>query len=116
MFAAKLAVLLQMMRIFKGNRKDSVYWSTQVLIWTNFVFYTTIFFCFIFACVPRQKLGDPTIPGHCISTRDSILATSYINIVSDISMLLLPIYAIWKLEIVLKRKLAIAAVFGTGIL
>ena len=116
MFAAKLAVLLQMMRLFQGNRKDSVYWSIQVLIWTNFVFYTTLFFCFIFACVPRKKLQDPTTPGHCISTKDSILAASFINIASDFTILLLPVYAVWKLKIALKRKIAIAAVFSTGLL
>ena len=116
MFAAKLALLLQMMRMFKGNRRDSVYWSIQVLIWTNLIFYTTLLFCFIFACVPRMKLQDPTTPGHCISTKDSILAASFINIASDFTILLLPVYAIWKLKIALKRKIAIAAVFSTGLL
>lgn len=116
MFPAKLCVLLQMMRLFRGNKKDSVYWTIQALIWTNFIFYASIFFCFIFACRPRAKLQNPEIPGACINNDASILATSVINIVSDFSILLLPVFAVWKLKMTIKRKLAIAAIFGAGLL
>ena len=116
LFTAKLCVLLQMMRLFKGNKKDSVYWIIQALIWTNAVFYGSLFFCFLFACRPRAKLQNPKIPGVCINGSASILATSAINIVSDFSIILLPVYAVWKLKITVKRKLAIAAVFGSGLL
>ena len=115
-FAAKIAVLLQIMRVFKGNRRDSIYWSIQILIWTNFVFYTGIFFCSIFACMPREKIQDPMIHGRCIDSKKSIIATSAINIVSDFTILLLPAFAVWKIQIALKRKMVIAGVFGTGLL
>ena len=116
MFPAKLCVLLQMMRLFMGTKKDSVYWSIQALIWTNLLFYVGIFFSFVFACRPRAKLQNPELPGTCIDNYASILATSTINIVSDFSILLLPVYAVWKLQLPIKRKLAIAAIFGTGLL
>ena len=116
MFPAKFSVLLQLMRIFRGTRKTSIHWAIQVLIVANFLFYTAIFFAFIFACVPRSKLWEPTLPGKCISVNGSIVATSAANIISDFSILLLPIFAIWKLKLPLKRKVAIGAVFGTGIL
>lgn len=45
-----------------------------------------------------------------------ILATSAINIASDFSILFLPVFAVWKLQIALKRKMTISAVFGTGLL
>lgn len=115
MFPAKLCVLLQMMRLFRGNKKDSVYWTIQALIWANLVFYASLFFCFIFACRPRAKLQNPKIAGACINNDASILATSVINIISDFSILLLPVSAVWKLKMTIKRKLAIAAIFGTGL-
>ena len=99
-----------------GNKKDSVYWIIQVLIWTNLIFYTSIFFSFAFTCRPRAKLQNPEIPGVCLNNDALIVATSVINIVSDFSILLLPVFAVWKLKLPVKRKLAIAAIFGTGFL
>ena len=117
MFPAKLCVLMQMLRIFRGTKKDSVYWAILILIWSNLIFYVTVTFCFIFACVPRTQLSNPILLGTRNKKLDSyILATSAINIASDVSILLLPVFAVWKLKIALKRKMAISAVFGTGLL
>ena len=52
----------------------------------------------------------------CIDSNALILASSAINIVSDFSILLLPAFAVWKLKMAVQRKLAIAAVFATGLL
>lgn len=118
MFPAKLCVLMQMLRIFRGTKKGFVYWAILVLIWSNFVFYVTITFFWIFSCAPRAKLSNPIFARSCINSNisPSILATSAINIASDFSILLLPVFAVWKLKIALKRKMTISAVFGTGIL
>ncbi|KAF6236025.1 hypothetical protein HO173_005653 [Letharia columbiana] len=87
-----------------------------ILVWSNFVFYVTVTFCFIFACVPRAQLSNPMLSGTCVTTMDPyILATSAINIASDFSILFLPVFAVWKLQIALKRKMTISAVFGTGL-
>ena len=116
-FPAKLCVLMQMLRIFRGTKKDSVYWTILLLIWSNFILYVTVTFCFIFACGPRDQFSDSMLLGTCVRTTESyILATSAINIASDFSILLLPVYAVWKLKIELKRKITISAVFGTGVL
>ena len=78
------------------------------------LFYSAIFMTFIFACIPREKLWNPTVSGRCISTDASIVATGFVNVASDLSILFLPLYAVWKLKIPLKKKVAIGAVFGTG--
>lgn len=117
MFPAKFCVLMQMLRIFRGTKKDSVYWAILLLIWSNFILYVTVTFCFILACGPRAQFVDSMLLGTCVrKTNSYILATSAINIASDFSILLLPVYADWKLKIALKRKITISAVFGTGIL
>ena len=56
------------------------------------------------------------LPGTCLSTPYLILATSAINVASDFSILFLPVFAVWKLKLALKRKVSIAAIFGTGLL
>ena len=105
-----------MLRIFHGIKKDSVYWAILIVIWSNFVFYLTITFCLIVVCIPRAKLTNPELSGTCINNYASMLATSAINVASDISILLLPVFAVWKLKIALKRKMIISAVFGMGLL
>ena len=98
MFPAKLCVLMQMLRIFHGTTKDSVYWAILIVIWSNFVFYVAITFSLIVVCVPRAKLTNPELSGTCINNYASLLATSAINVASDIS------------------KMIISAVFGMGLL
>ncbi|OCL06645.1 integral membrane protein, partial [Glonium stellatum] len=114
MFAAKLAVLLQINRIFAGAQKNFTYWSVRVLITVNVLAYSGIFFARVFACVPREKIWNPAIPGRCISTSGSIIATGGINTISDLTILFLPLYGVWGLQMPRKRKLAVGAVFGTG--
>ena len=116
MFCAKFSVFKQMERIFSGKQKNVVYWWIRILIWANFFAYLGILFAAAFACVPRRKLWDPSVPGRCISTNSELIATSILNIVSDWSALLLPNLAIWKLQMAVKRKLSIAALFGVGLM
>ncbi|KAF2256019.1 hypothetical protein BU26DRAFT_402691, partial [Trematosphaeria pertusa] len=114
MFAAKLAVLLQIKRIFTAHQKDFIYWSVQILITANFLTYLACFLAFVFACWPRDKIWNPHIPGKCISTNASIIATSAINVLSDITILPLPIHGVMMLHIPLKKKIGVGAIFATG--
>lgn len=116
MFAAKLTVLLQIKRIFTAHQKDFIYWSVHVLIAANCLTYFACFVAFIFACWPREKIWSPHIPGKCISTNASIIATSAINVISDVTILLLPIHRIFQLHIPLRKKVGVGAIFATGAL
>jgi hypothetical protein len=116
MFAAKLAILLQIKRIFSTSHRDFIHWAVQVLISTNFLVYLALFFAFIFACLPREKIWNPHIPGKCIDTNASIIATSAINIVSDLTILFLPLLSIARLHLPLGKKIGVATVFATGTL
>ncbi|KAI0532163.1 hypothetical protein GGR58DRAFT_192342 [Xylaria digitata] len=117
MFCAKYVVLRQIEIIFLNHqRKKFAFSLIRILIWANLFFYGAIFISFILACVPREKIYHPTVDGICINTNASIIATSAINVVSDFSILLVPIIAIWQLQLPLKAKLGVATVFGIGIL
>lgn len=82
----------------------------------NSAFYVAAFFLEIFACAPRAKIFNPLLPGTCLDAAVGDLVAAVFNFVSDVLMLLLPLYAIWKLDIVLKTKVGICAVFATGAL
>ncbi|KAI1747022.1 hypothetical protein F4782DRAFT_522775 [Xylaria castorea] len=117
MFCAKYVVLRQIEIIFLNHQRNGFAFSLiRILLWANFFFYGAIFLSFILACVPREKIYHPNVDGICINTNASIIATSAINVVSDLSILLVPIIAIWQLQLPLKAKLGIATVFGIGIL
>ena len=116
MFAAKLAVLLQIKRLFTTFQRDFVYWSVQTLIVTNFVVYLATFLGTVFACWPREKIWNPNVPGKCLSPDGCIIATGVLNLASDITILLLPAYVILRLNLRLRKKLGVMAIFATGAL
>ncbi|KAI2625671.1 hypothetical protein GGR54DRAFT_592541 [Hypoxylon sp. NC1633] len=114
--AAKLSVFFQMKRIFTTGARDLVYWVIIASIAANVVFYTAIFFSYLFQCWPRARIWDPDVPGYCISSGPSNLAAGVLNLVFDIEALLLPAWAVWHLKMPVKRKLAVYSVFGVGLI
>lgn len=50
--AAKLTILLQLMRIFVPTKRGLVYWLIQTLIWLNVCFYAANVLSVIFQCHP----------------------------------------------------------------
>ncbi|KAI0159776.1 hypothetical protein GGR57DRAFT_458656 [Xylariaceae sp. FL1272] len=116
MLFAKYTVLRQIETIFyKHQHQKAAFRVIWGLIWANAVFYITIFFTFLFACVPRNKIWNSTVNGHCIDVRASVLATSVINVVSDTTILITPLVAVWQLHLRTKSKLGISVVFAVGI-
>jgi hypothetical protein len=116
MFAAKFTLLIQIKRIFTAYQRNYIYWAVNTLIVANFLGYFATFIAFIFACWPREKIWNPHIPGRCISTNGSIIATSAINLISDSTILFLPTCAIAGLRLPLTRKIGVGAIFATGTL
>ncbi|KAI1370977.1 hypothetical protein F4677DRAFT_464584 [Hypoxylon crocopeplum] len=116
MFTIKYVVLRQIESIFfNHHRKVLASKVISFLIWANFLLYTGAAFAFIFACVPREKIWNKEIDGSCINAPASIAAGSSLNVISDITILITPIDAIWKLQLPLKKKIRTAAVFAVGI-
>ncbi|KAI1827542.1 hypothetical protein F4861DRAFT_536107 [Xylaria intraflava] len=115
-FSVKYVIIRQIESIFFGHRHNHI--ATKflwALIWANLVFYTILLFLFIFACVPRAKLSNPELPGRCINTLSTFIAAGAINLVSDLTILYLPISSLSKLQMAPKAKLGAIVVFGVGI-
>ena len=114
-FFAKLSILLQMLALFGGNRKGTIYWVVHVSIWINFAFYFASAFAIIFSCIPRERIWNPLINGSCINVYGLIISSGALNCLSNLSMLILPIAVIFRLQMELKKKLGICAVFAFGL-
>lgn len=114
-FIAKLSILLQYIRIFVPTHRSAIYYWIVVLIWSNALFYVADTLVEIFQCVPRAKIWDPTMPGRCVNVNIAFVTTAAVNVVSDFSILLLPLGRIWQLQMPTRRKLTISAVFAAGL-
>lgn len=117
LISAKTSILVQFIRIFIPNRRGAIYLVIQFILWTNVSFYTGCALVEIFRCNPREKIWHPYVPGHCLNTNASVAITSGAwNVFSDVCILVLSIHSIWLLQMSLKRKIGVSAVFGTGLL
>ena len=116
MLFTKLAILIQLRRIFRGTTRDSVYWLSTTLMAINVLYYIAGFFTQVLACVPREKIWNSEIVGTCLDNDASILISGIFNLALDVLIFLLPIYAIFRLRIAVKRKLGIYATFAIGLL
>lgn len=112
----KLSILLLINRIFLAVNRNVLFWLTQLLMWVNTLFYAIAFFLAIFACRPRHKIWSPEVPGKCLNSKALYITSATFNTGSDVLMLSVPIYMIWKLQMSIKRKIGITAIFGTGAL
>lgn len=116
MWFAKAALVFQLLHIFTPNFRGPFFWSLHALLWINLLFYTGGAFAVLFQCIPREKIWNPAVTGTCIDVEIYFIATSVVNIVSDVSLLLLPITVIWNLKMDLKKKFSVSVVFATGLL
>ncbi|KAK0638544.1 hypothetical protein B0T16DRAFT_337567 [Cercophora newfieldiana] len=117
MFAAKCSILFQFRRLFcPGQIRDSTFWMIHALLFMCAAYYTSAIFTFTFQCTPREKTWSPFLEGHCIDVAAAIVVQGAINLFLDIGILITPLWAIWRLQLPMKRKLGISAVFGVGIL
>ncbi|KAL4819150.1 ribosomal protein L36e-domain-containing protein [Aspergillus spinulosporus] len=114
-FVTKLSIFLLYLRVFASAQRGMTYLSIHLLIWFNLAFYLANFFLKIFQCIPRAKIWDSNTSGHCININIPILVTAAINVVSDLLMLCLPIICVWRLQMSIRRKLGISAIFAAGI-
>jgi hypothetical protein len=80
----------------------------------NALFYTAMFFLYVFTCWPREKIWKPSIEGKCIDSNKLNMAMGTLNVISDVEAFVVPVWAIWKLSMKLQRKIAVLAIFGVG--
>ncbi|KAI0852739.1 hypothetical protein F5Y00DRAFT_272397 [Daldinia vernicosa] len=116
MMGAKYFILIQLKRIFcpRGN-KNAVWWAINVLTTATILYYIACFFSFLFQCTPRERIWNPVVEGSCISANGAILSVGIINLLLDFGILLVPIWAIWHLQMNPKRKFRVVAIFSVGI-
>lgn len=112
----KLSILLQLKAIFVPQGRNWFFWATAFLIAMNVIFYLALSFALIFQCHPIAKGWDSSIPGECLNQHLLLESSGPFNIISDILIFILPIHAIWQLQLPQKKRMAVASAFTIGLL
>lgn len=116
-FITKLSILLLYRRVFAPFVKRKTLVFIQLTIWLNFAFYLALTLVKIFECTPRSKIWRKDTPGHCVNVKLQMIATSTINMISNLSILLLPVFYIRRLQSSLfQNMISTAVAFAVGIL
>lgn len=116
MSSIKLAILLQYIYLLAPNRSinPTLYLGSYILIWANLVFYIISMAVSTWACTPREKSWNDLVEGTCLNNNAMIMITFLWNICSDIVILLLPTWTVWKLRIPTRKRVGIVGLFATG--
>lgn len=119
-FVVKLSLLLQYLRIFVPNRKSNMamFIAIHAVLWIDVTFYVVDTGLEIFSCTPRELIWNklPPLHGTCIDVMKIMISTGYINVASDFAILLLPIVSTMRLQMPMRRKVGVCAVFAAGLL
>ncbi|KAI2624938.1 hypothetical protein GGR54DRAFT_637836 [Hypoxylon sp. NC1633] len=111
---AKLSVLCLYRRIFSPMRRSPFDISIVFLLVLHVLFYTATTIVKILECVPRAKIVDEGIPGTCVDISWVLDVSGIFNTITDLIVLLLPVKAVWKMKMQLKKKVTVVLVFTFG--
>ena len=112
---AKVAILLQLNKMFTGAYKGAIQWCMQILIYANIIFYVSVTIAVIFECEPRERAWNPTVPGHCVNQNALLTSTGPANLISDFLIFFLPAWAVWHLQVPVNKRLGTCAAFAIGL-
>ncbi|KAJ0139505.1 hypothetical protein CTA2_1771 [Colletotrichum tanaceti] len=108
----KMAILWLYTRIFATPQFRR--WS-RVLMGVTGAYGVAFLVIFMTRCLPVSQQWAPVPGGQCRDiTIDQIVSVT-VNIVIDIAMTILPMPALWGLQMPLKNKIAVSAMFGMGL-
>ncbi|KAJ6157574.1 hypothetical protein N7470_005166 [Penicillium chermesinum] len=109
----KVSILMFLRRLDSHSR------VVNGLIWTSFAIVVGLFiavlFVDIFQCHPVAYVYDLSIPGGtCIAQGAFYVSTAALNLFTDLMVLTIPIIITWRLQMPLRRKIAVCAILCMG--
>ena len=113
---AKLSLLLLYLRIFHCNVK--LRYCIYVSIGWISLFYCGVFVALAILTIPKpgQTPLAASRPAETAEITQLILAHSAIGVATDFLIFCLPIPVLWKLQLPLRKRIGVLAIFTTGLL
>ncbi|GAW26145.1 putative proteinrelated to integral membrane protein PTH11 [Rosellinia necatrix] len=117
MLFTKVAILLEWSHLFVPYPvRNKFFWTCHVLIWANIGLYASVTVVQHTKCLPYIKNWYSFVPGHCINSKIVDTFVPAFNFFIDLVIFIFPQKTIWKLQAPGYRRLAISAIFSSGIL
>ncbi|KAF7944584.1 uncharacterized protein EAE97_005217 [Botrytis byssoidea] len=106
----KLSVLFLYKRIYVGERFIRIVYAHIILI---SLWVTIMFFMAIFNCTPISAFW--TNEGKCFNFKGFAVGYAIVNILTDVSIWILPLPKIWELHLPIGQKMALMLIFTLGL-
>ncbi|KAG8162346.1 hypothetical protein KVR01_008111 [Diaporthe batatas] len=111
----KAALLMLYRRVFSPTRRGAFDVTLLALMAVILGFYVSNTLVKIFECEPRRKAWDGAVPGRCVDLVAVLNISGGFNAVSDFVILLLPVHAVWKLQMSPSRRVLVILAFTFGL-
>ncbi|MCJ1459191.1 hypothetical protein MMC28_009568 [Mycoblastus sanguinarius] len=111
--AIKISILLFYRRLYPVR---SLHITSSIIGAIVVAWYIAIQVTAIVQCLPIRYYWQRTGQGYCIHLIRFNIALASINLVTDVAVLILPIPAIWRLQLPKSKKIGLSAVFLAGLL
>lgn len=108
----KISILLFYLRVFPVK---SLRWASWAMIGYCVASTTAFGLATVFQCGPIEYVWNKDLKGgHCINYNALAWANAAVNIQQDLLIMLLPLNALRNLQLCLKKKIGMYAMFGVG--
>ena len=104
----KLTILLLYRRVFLPHRWGRFDVTLRLFMAICCLFYLSTVPVKIWECIPRARIWDRSIEGTCISIPKLLNTVGLVNTLTDFFILVIPINALWKLQMKARKKVGIA--------
>jgi hypothetical protein len=108
----KASILLYYLR-FPSSRAFRL--ATYLVILASVGYTASGALAWAYSCSPIEKSWNGGMDGTCINTSAALLARSVLNVVTDLAILLLPVWLLWPLRLwSVWHKLSVLVVLAAG--
>lgn len=111
-FFIKTSILIFLTRVFAPFRRAVI--GIYIFIGFMLAYYLPVVIIKAMICRPVRLFWDHDVPGKCFNQRALILADSVISVLSDLIIFAVPLPLASDLNMPLKKKLRVAAIFSAG--
>lgn len=108
----KLAIICYYRRVFSVQlwfRRCTIILGGLCICW-----WITALLGIVLSCVPLQKSWNPEVKGHCMNLTLFFLILAIVDIIHDFTLLCLPIWVIFHLQLQIKHRMSVAVCFLLG--
>uniref|UniRef100_A0A093UZX3 Rhodopsin domain-containing protein n=1 Tax=Talaromyces marneffei PM1 TaxID=1077442 RepID=A0A093UZX3_TALMA len=111
MVTAKASIIIQYFHVFPTKKMRIFCWIMVVVI---AIHGTWVILSAFLNCIPVAHFWDPAVPGHCLAYKPLWYSNAALNIMTDMTILFMPIPALVPLDLPLRQKVACCCIFALG--